>query len=144
MTDADPVAHYLTQRGCREDLVKAGLGGLTARWARIVAEVERGYDVTLADYLNDMDLRDILEGALDVADARERERVQPDVDRTDSHFHSLTVPSDCLYGDDTAEEEGLSPVREWWYFARPAQPSASLMADLLRRGLMRVEDVHQP
>lgn len=144
MTESDPVAHYLAQRGCREDLVSAGISGLTARWARIVAEVERGYDVTLADYLNDMDLRDILEGALEVADPRERARVQHEVDRTDARFHSLTVPSDCLYGDDVAEEEGLSPVREWWYFARPARPSASLVADLLRRGLMRAEDVPQP
>ena len=144
MNASDRVAHYLTQRGCRDDLVAEGLAGLATRWAAVVDELARGYDATLDDYLNDMDLRDIIEGALDVADDRERLRVQSALDQTDARFHALTVPADCLYGDDVAEEEGLSPVREWWYFARPGRPGPELAADLVRTGLMREGDAPLP
>jgi hypothetical protein len=71
-TEHDPVHTYLISRGCAPLVVRRGLSGLLEHWATIVAAVERGRDASLDEWLNDMDLRDILAGALAAAGPRER------------------------------------------------------------------------
>ena len=51
----DPIREYLKKKGCPENVVKSGLQGLITTWETIVIEVSNGYDLTLEDYLNDMD-----------------------------------------------------------------------------------------
>src|SRR5665213_2250029 len=59
MTDEE-MAAYLRENGYPEHVVRAGRAGLIERWAKFVAEVERGYRFGLEDYRNDLDLRGIV------------------------------------------------------------------------------------
>ncbi len=54
------MAAYLRENGYPEHIVRAGRAGLIERWAKFVAEVERGYRFGLEDYRNDLDLRGII------------------------------------------------------------------------------------
>lgn len=134
MTD-DAVRSLLQARGCPAPLVDAGLAGLVDAWDEIVRCVERGYDLTLDDYLNDMDLRDLLEAAWDVASETDRARSAALLTAADTRFRVFTHDAECLWGEDIAEEEGLDPAREWWYYRAPTRPGAQLQEDLENWGL---------
>jgi hypothetical protein len=59
MTDEEMTA-YLRDNGYPEHVIRAGRKGLIERYAKFVAEVERGYRFGLEDYRNDLDLRGII------------------------------------------------------------------------------------
>ena len=131
----DPVRAYLAGRGCSAELTKGGLHGLASRWEHVVDEVEEGYALGLDDYLNDMDLRDILEGALGVASGADLGTMRARVDRADERLRALTRESKPLWGEDIAREHGHDPVHTWWYFRRPKRPGRVLSRDLSSNGL---------
>jgi hypothetical protein len=133
---ADPVRHYLIERGVRTDLVDDGLAGLVERWARIVEEVARGYQLTLDDYVNDMDIRDIIGGALAVAPPAGREAIEAALASADQKLLAATIPSPSLQNLEDPEnswnpENPPSPDR-WWYARRPRRAGPTLTADLAR------------
>lgn len=134
--NTDPVRSLLRARGCPPDVVDGGLVGLQRSWTAIVESIAAGYELTLDDYLNDMDLRDLLAAAQDVAAADELEAVREEIVRADAEHFALTVPCRCLWGDDIAEEDGLDPEREWWYYRRPITMGDQLRDDLVAWGLM--------
>jgi hypothetical protein len=136
MTEADAVRQVLADRGCPDEMVRAGLAGLAEKWATIVASVEEGYAFGLDDLLNDMDLRDLLAAALDVAPAVERTVQLPVIAALDARLQAASVRTGCLWGDDVEEDDGLAPEREWWYYLRPAQLNDDLAAELAAWGLL--------
>jgi hypothetical protein len=85
----DPIRHLLRARGVAEHIVAGGIEGLMAAWEQTAAAIEAGYSLTLDDYLNDLDARQILEivlraipdpdgpllNRLRAADARRRARL---------------------------------------------------------------------
>jgi hypothetical protein len=107
----DPVRRYLKKRGVRPDLVEGGLPGLIARWQTIVDEVARGYKLTLDDYLNDMDVRDIIAGALAVAEAKERRTIEEPLARADEKFQAATNLENPV--------NPANPPESWWYSRKP-------------------------
>lgn len=131
----DPVRAWLAARGCRADVVEGGLEGLVDTWERVVGEVERGYDLTLDDYLNDLDARDLLDRALALASDAQRTALRGRVTAVDGRFRDATTPCPCVWGEDVAQEEGWLREREWWYFARPRKAGTHLAHDLARAGL---------
>lgn len=137
--DHDPVHTYLITRGCAPLVVRRGLPGLIEQWTGIVGTTERGRDGSLDDWLNDMDLRDILAGALAAAAPRDRRTASTRLDDADTHFHSLTVPCACLWGDEIAHTNAWRPEWQWWYFRRPTHPGPMLREDLLVHGFLRAE-----
>jgi hypothetical protein len=114
---ADPVRRYLKKRGVRPDLVEGGLPGLVARWQAIVDEVAGGYKLTLDDYLNDMDVRDIIAGALAVAEAKERRTIERPLALADETFLAATNPENT--GDPQNPPNPANPSENWWYFRKP-------------------------
>lgn len=136
MTANDPVRALLSARGCPAHVVSAGLPGLVEAWEGIVSAVEAEYALTLDDYLNDMDVRDLLMAALDVASMAERQAVSDRLTHADARLLAHTEPCACLWGDDIAADEGLDPTHEWWYFRRPTRPGESLREDLTTWGLL--------
>jgi hypothetical protein len=136
MTEPDAVRQVLADRGCPDDVVRAGLAGLTERWAMIVASVEAGYAFGLDDLLNDMDLRDLIADALAVAPAAEEAAHRPAIVALDARLRAISVPTRCLWGDDVEEDDGLAPERNWWYYLRPAQLNDDLAAELAAWGLL--------
>ncbi len=116
----DPVREYLERRGARADLVTGGAAGLVRHWEQIVEDVERGYQLTLDDYRNDLDLRDLLAGALAAATADERESLTARVEAADRAFRDATEPGRPIRND----------TPHWWYRRRPRAMGSALRKDL--------------
>jgi hypothetical protein len=133
----DPVHTYLESRGCAPVIVRRGLVGLLDQWNGIVAALARGRDGSLDEWLNDMDLRDILAGALAAADPRDRRDAALVLDDADERFHALTLPCPCLWGEPIAENNSWRAEWQWWYFRRPVDPGPLLREDLIVGGFLR-------
>ena len=131
----DPVTRYLAARGVSDSVRRGGLEGLVARWSAIASTAGR-YDLTLDDWLNDLDLRDILAGALAVAPAFARDEVRSALSRADAAFRAATVESArSLWGAAGEGANAHDQVRQWWYFRYPRHPGATMRADLAEAGI---------
>src|SRR5262245_40732492 len=131
MENLDPVRDFLEEKGCGPHLIEAGLPGLVASWERLVQSVEAGYRLGLDDYLNDLDVRQLIEEALEVASDQQRDELDDRIQRADEAMRSLVLPVDaCLWGPEIAEEEGWTAKRNWWYFSRPINANSELLAEI--------------
>jgi hypothetical protein len=130
------VHRLLMDRGAPEALVQGGLPGLMEAWEGIVASVEREYPLGLDDFLNDMDLRDLLAAALPLAGDAEGHDARRRVAALDDRLRAACVATACLWGEDVEEEEGLDPGREWWYYLRPLVLNQELAQELETWGLL--------
>ena len=127
----DPVRDYLCERGCGEQVIEGGLEGLVEGWEDTVRQVEEGYSLTLDDYLNDLDGRQLIAEALSVAGDQQLAAINDRLARADEKMRSLTEPTGiCLWGEEVAEEEGWTAEENWWYFARPIKADAELLAEI--------------
>src|SRR5438128_2696019 len=93
----DGVRSYMKSRGASHHLVDAGLPGAVAKWESIADSID-GYDFTLDDWLNDMDLRDIIAGALSVADTEVQRSIGGRLERADDAFRNATVVTGPVWG----------------------------------------------
>ena len=131
MQGKDPVREFLKQRGCPEQVVRGGLQGLAESWEEVVRSIEDGYSLGLDDYLNDLDGRQLLEEALAVAPVQEKKTALQRVRRADAKMQTLVRPSGrCLWGDETARQEGWTAKKNWWYFSIPVNPGEELLNEL--------------
>ncbi len=129
---SDPVREYLHEKGCGAHVISGGLAGLVEAWERVVAAVAQGYSLGLDDYLNDLDARQLLAEAWEVAPENERQQYQPRVTAADAHMKSLLQPvEECLWGDEIAEEEEWTREEQWWYFGFPINAGEDLQAEYL-------------
>ena len=129
MTD-DLIRRFLRARGVAAHVVEAGLDGLVTSWERLGAQVEAGYPLTIDDYLNDLDVRQIIEVVLSTmptSDGRLLDRLRA----ADNRMRAATVPAGrCVWGD--GDSPSLTERRNWWYFLIPRNPGQHLAADLAR------------
>jgi len=132
----DRVRQYLRRRGCAASVVKGGLEGLLSHWESLVDAVGEGYDLTFPDYLNDMDLRDLLAGALEVASLDERKAAEKRLEKLDQTFRDLTIECGPIHGEDVAKENGHDPADQWWFFRRPKSPAPDFEEELREAGLV--------
>ena len=131
MNENDAIRRFLSERGCPDDVVEAGLEGLVSGWEHTVGQVASGYPLGLDDYLNDLDGRQLLDEALDLAPWAAGAALRQRVSEADTRMKSVVVPaSECLWGAAVAEAEGWTPEHEWWYFRLPRSPGAVLREDL--------------
>jgi hypothetical protein len=115
MTD-DAVKAFLRARGARADLIAGGWPALVAAWRAVVASIESGYRLTMDDYLNDMDLRQIVEEAKGLVGPDAWEEISELDRRAKSHLKPV---SRCVWGDAAAKRHGWSARKQWWYYAVP-------------------------
>ena len=100
------------------------LDELLAEWSRTVTEVERGYNFTYDDYLNDVDVRHRLRLIAENDDA------WSDLHELDSRFLEATVPSgECIWGDENAHLEGWQAERHWYYWRLHKAPGLAIEVD---------------
>ena len=133
----DAVDRYLAERGVADHVRARGLRGMVDDWARLAASAER-YDLTLDDWINDLDLRDIIAGALAVASPGEQQqRVRATLAHADERFRAATV--ECappLAGAGTGElVQPPDAQGAWWYRRAPAHPGATMRDDLTAAGV---------
>jgi hypothetical protein len=127
----DPVRDFLRQQGAPYHFISSGLRGLVENWERVADMVVKGYDLPLDDYLADMDTRELLANALDVAPPALRETFRDRITRADERMKAAVIPAGrCLWGQIVADEEGWREDREWWYFTRPRQAGPRLLEEL--------------
>lgn len=120
----------LRRRGVADHLIGVGLDGLIDRWETVVSGVARGDTGGLDEYLNDLDLRDII-GDVVTAVAESRGPLLARLRDVDARFRAVTtaVP-DNLWGSSASGD----PHRTWWYYRVPVTPSPDLQNDLVARG----------
>src|SRR5262245_27496739 len=121
--EPDPIRDMLRQRGASPAAVRGGLDYLIQRWRKIVESVERGggdAETDMDDYLSDMDARQLLHDALEIAGEKRYARFAEELDSLDERFHAATWPVDvCIWGAKSAMKEEWTPQRNWWYFRLP-------------------------
>ena len=132
----DRIRQYLRRRGCAPSVVKGGLEGLVGYWESLVQAVEEGYDLTFNDYVNDMELRDVMQGALEAALLDERQKAEQRLAVLDRRFRDLTVECPPVIGAKAARENGHDPVEHWWYFRRPKTPAPDFEEELREAGIV--------
>ena len=134
MSDDDQIRRFLRARGVAEHVAAGGLDGLLAAWEATVGQVEDGYDLTLDDYLNDLDARQIIEVVLSAIP----EPDGPLLDRlreADGRMRAATVPAGgCVWAD--GAQDDWHERRNWWYFVVPRNPGPDLKDDLDRGGFI--------
>jgi hypothetical protein len=131
MQGKDPVGEFLRKRGCPEHVVRGGLRGLAESWEEVVRSVEEGYSLGLDDYLNDMDGRQLLDETLAVAPAKGKKNCLKKIRQADAKMKTLVRPAArCLWGDETARQEGWTLKKNWWYFTRPIRAGEDLLAEI--------------
>ena len=137
----DAVDRYLAERGVADHVRARGLRGMIDDWARIAASAER-YDLTLDDWINDLDLRDIIAGALRVASPSEQRRVRTTLERADDRFRAATVECARPLPGAGAGESAQPPDAPgaWWYRRAPARPGATMRDDLAAAGVHALVD----
>jgi hypothetical protein len=127
----DLIREYLEQKGCAEHVVKGGLEGLIETWEVVVNEVAHGYDLTLDDYLNDMDGRQLIEEVIPHASKASHKALIKKLHRLDAILKTLVEPREnSLWGNNSAQEHGWTREKHWWYFSQPKQPGPDLRAEL--------------
>ena len=127
----DPIREYLKTKGCPEHIVKGGLGGLVETWETVVTEVSHGYDLTLDDYLNDMDGRQLIEEVVPLASTPAHRALIKKLGRLDGMMKTLIAPREhSLWGNNTASENGWTAEKNWWYFSQPKNPGPDLRDEL--------------
>ncbi|HZK78736.1 MAG TPA: hypothetical protein VFC35_07500 [Gemmatimonadaceae bacterium] len=130
----DPVRRYLKARGVSAEMVEGGLEAAVDRWDSI-SRTAKNYDFTLDDWLNDMDLRDIIAGAMGAAEPAEREAVSERLKKADDRLKKATVKTVSIWGDGMAGDMAPDPAKAWWYFRRPSDPGEMMREDLEIAGL---------
>lgn len=113
------------------------LGG----WETFAASLQRGYELGLDDYLNDVDARQLLEAIVHTEQLPECDAFQARLAKADQLVRGATAPTrDCIWGAANAAEHGWTREANWWYFAVPKQRGEELDADLAgREGLRELE-----
>jgi hypothetical protein len=133
MPPPDPSQAYLKSRGCPPHIVTAGLTGLLDDWRNTIAGIRAGYNLTLDDYLNDMDTRQLIEETLPHTTTRGHKQAIVRLYELDESVRPFLKSIDkCLWGAKAEAEHGWSPDHNWWYYSVPMNPGPQLASDLGR------------
>jgi hypothetical protein len=129
----EKVRDFLRHRGSAAHVVEGGVAGLLKGWERAVASVDRGYRLTLDDYLNDLDGRQILAEIVSALPGAMTTSQAERLATADARLRAATRPGPCLWGEANARAQGWTPRSSWWYFRHPRRPGAELAADIASR-----------
>jgi hypothetical protein len=121
----DPARERLKQLGASDAVVRGGLQGLVNKWDAISKEIARGYGLDHDSYLNDVDVRQLIEEVTAVT-ADIPSSLLKRIHEADELTKRSTVSSKCVWGEDIARKEGWTSKKNWWYFVVPKEMSDTL------------------
>ncbi|NOT60860.1 MAG: hypothetical protein HOP19_11630 [Acidobacteria bacterium] len=131
MNTQEAVRDYLSERGCAMAVIEGGVPGLLEQWEALIAAVEEGYGLGLDDYLNELDVRQLLADVIANVPKAETQAFTDQLQRADEQFQALTHPTEaCLWGEEVAAEEGWSSQNNFWYYRRPRNGDPDFLAEI--------------
>ena len=113
---------------------------MVEQWAQIAAHVERGYSLTFDDYLNDVDLRRLIDERIRALGESRSGAMPKSSNEAILKSPSLAIPkslgvalaaaddvfreattlsADNVWGADNERDEGWNAEREWYYYRWP-------------------------
>ena len=102
---------------------------MVSRWER-TAKSAATYNLTLDDWLNDLDLRDIID-----RQSSANASLHARLDAADREFRANTAESKrSMWGPTAGAEHHLT--RHWWYFRHPSSPGTELRRELQAAGIL--------
>lgn len=117
----DPLTHYLQTRTSAEHIWKQNANELVANWEKCIDEIRNGYKGGLDDYLNDMDLRQIIADCLCFVRASFTPALINRIEFADKELTSLTKElPECLWGESLAERFDWTRANSPWYYRLPS------------------------
>jgi hypothetical protein len=121
----DLVRKRLLQLGASEAVVSGGIEALVKKWETIAEEIVSGYKLDLDSYLNDVDVRQLIEEVLTTVPALSPTLLKR-IHKADEVTKTSTQSSKCVWGESVARKEGWTPKKNWWYFVVPEALSDQL------------------
>jgi hypothetical protein len=105
---------------------------LIDQWAAFTVTLERqDYSFDLDNWLNDVDVRELIVEALPMFSREEMGDHALKLDQADQAFRSATRDfKKCVWGKGTALKEKWTPQKNWWYFRTPLSSNAQLEDEL--------------
>jgi len=98
---------------------------LLSNWESFVAQIERGYDLSIDEYANDLSARDTLEDVLRSLPKGTHTKISGVLSSTDRRFERATCPDSTH-----AVERFIQPGTSWWWARIPVkliEPLASAL-----------------
>lgn len=110
----------------------ADLQELIDQWATFASDLERdGYTFDLDNWLNDVDVRELILEALPMFSREEMGDHALKLDAADRTFKGATREfKRCVWGGGTARKEKWTAQNNWWYFRTPARSNDQLEDEL--------------
>ena len=109
----------------------AELCDLIDQWAEFTADLARGYSFDLDNWLNDVDVRELILEALPMFSREEMGDHALKLDAADAAFRAGTRDfKRCIWGHGTQRKEKWTPQKNWWYFRTPRSSNAQLEDEL--------------
>jgi hypothetical protein len=110
----------------------AELQELIDQWAAFARDLERQvYTFDLDNWLNDVDVRELILEALPMFGRDEMGDHALKLDEADRAFMAATRDfKRCVWGHGTARKEKWTPQENWWYFRTPTRSNAQLEDEL--------------
>lgn len=110
----------------------ADLCDLIDQWVAFAADLDsKGYSFDLDNWLNDVDVRELILEALPMFDREEMGDHALKLDKADETFMTATRDfKRCVWGHGTARKERWTPEKNWWYFRTPRRSNAQLEDEL--------------
>lgn len=107
---------------------------LVEQWAAFAADLQRdGYGLDLDNWLNDVDVRELILEALPIYGPGELGPLAERLDKADRLFRAATrAVARCVWGRRTAHKEKWTAERNWWYFRTPLRSNTDLEDDLAK------------
>src|SRR3954470_8660634 len=91
---------------------------MIAQWEEIAKHAST-YNLTLDDWLNDLDLRDLIEREMAKAPTVDRDALRSRLELADQAFRDATRESNSSLWGRTAGADHHA-TRQWWYFRYPS------------------------
>ena len=101
-------------------------------WATFTAGLEgQDYSFDLDNWLNDVDVRELILEALPMFSREEMGDHALRLDEADKQFMAATRDfKRCVWGSGTAKKEKWTAQKNWWYFRTPRRTNAQLEDEL--------------
>jgi len=105
---------------------------LIDQWSTFTTTLERqDYSFDLDNWLNDVDVRELIFEALPMFSREEMGDHALKLDEADKQFVAGTRDfKRCVWGSGTAKKEKWTAAKNWWYFRTPRRTNAQLEDEL--------------